>query len=191
MYLEIDKDHISYDSLQSLYLCILILISENMDSGLNWFSSWPREIYVFSSIWDFVDFLKEIFQDLIFTAQKKITAEDFHLKTVEYVCNYIQQNFSKEISLKELSEQQHINYCYLSFLFRDVMKTTFQDYLIEVRLDHAKSLLQNPAYKIKDVAELVGFHNQHYFSKVFKKRIGCSPREFQAGDTPIQTTENL
>lgn len=181
MYLEMDKEHISYDSLQSLYLCILILIGENVDCGLNWFSGWPREIYVFSSIWDFVDFLKEIFQDLILTAQKSITAEDFHLKTVEYVCRYIQQNFSKEISLRELSEQQNINYCYLSFLFRDVMKTTFQDYLIEIRLEQARKLLRKPGYKIKDVAELVGFHNQHYFSKVFKKRMGCSPREFQSG----------
>ncbi|MFQ9704245.1 MAG: helix-turn-helix domain-containing protein [Enterocloster clostridioformis] len=50
-------------------------------------------------------------------------------------------------------------------LFEEVSKVTFQDYLMEIRLNHARQLLQIGTYKIKDVAEQSGFSDQHYFSK--------------------------
>ena len=53
-------------------------------------------------------------------------------------------------------------------------------YLNQIRIDHAKELLETPGVKIKDVANLVGFEYEKYFSRQFHKNTGLSPNEYRA-----------
>lgn len=178
MYRSIEKGPVSYEALQNLYLRILVLLGEYMSFPLTQSLQMPTEIYYFSSVWDWIDFLKELLTRS-FENDKPITKEsDPRLELIEDIKCYIQENYSKKLSLSDIAQQKHINYCYLSLLFKEVAKVTFQDYLMEIRLNHACSLLQTGKYKIKDVAELSGFSDQHYFSKTFKKITGHTPKEY-------------
>ena len=179
MYHSIETSSLSYDTLQNVYLRVLILLGEHLSFPPVQPLQMPAEIYYFSSVWDWIDFLKELLTRFLENEQPASREEDPRFKLIGEIQAYIQENFSQKLSLSEIAQQKHINYCYLSLLFKDVANVTFQDYLMDVRLNHACQLLQTGQYKIKDVAELSGFSDQHYFSKIFKKITGYTPREYQ------------
>ena len=141
----------------------------------------PGEIYHFSSVWDWIDFLKELLTHVFENGGPLPEDNDPRIVLIEEIKAYIQENFSTKISLGGIAQQKHMNYCYLSLLFKEVAKVSFQDYLMEIRLNRACQLLKTGKYKIKDVAELSGFSDQHYFSKTFKKAFGCSPKKYLQG----------
>ena len=68
---------------------------------------------------------------------------------------------------------------YLSMLFKHVTGLTFRDYLNKVRVEDAKRLLISTDYQIMEIAVACGFNDQSYFTKVFKKYTGLSPRNFR------------
>lgn len=92
---------------------------------------------------------------------------------------YIRQNCGQDLKLYDLAGQFHLNYTYLSTLFYQNTKEHFPDYLNRIRIERAKELLRMSSYSIQSVSEKCGFMNQGYFSKIFKKFTGCSPREYQ------------
>ena len=176
----IQSDKYSYDSLQSLYRRLIILPEElqkyTLEENL---SSYPRDIYLFSSIPDMLDFLKDVFLDSIHFSENPKPSIDFRHEAVQKVQEYVDRNYAHEFSLREISEMLHINYCYLSILFKEIMNINFRDYVTQVRIEHAKQYLASEKYKIKEVAALTGFSNQHYFSKMFKQITGMPPKEFK------------
>lgn len=67
---------------------------------------------------------------------------------------------------------------YLNRLFRKNMKKTVFQYLRDIRIAHAKQLLTTTSMRIMEVSECVGFADESYFSKVFKKQTGVSPADY-------------
>ena len=59
------------------------------------------------------------------------------------------------------------------------MDMTVSDYIAQVKIEHAKQLIDSHQYLIYEVADMLGFENAYYFSKVFKKVTGMSPREYE------------
>ena len=76
----------------------------------------------------------------------------------------------KDIASKYLYSEQ-----YLSRLFKDELKTSFIEYLTNIRMWKAKELLKDKDFKIKDVSTLVGYNDTKYFYKLFKKTFGITP----------------
>lgn len=181
MYHTIEASSLSYKTLQNLYLKILVLLGDHQSLHLTQSLQMPGEIYHFSSVWDWIDFLKELLTHVFENGGPLPEDNDPRIVLIEEIKAYIQENFSTKISLGGIAQQKHMNYCYLSLLFKEVAKVSFQDYLMEIRLNHACQLLKTGKYKIKDVAELSGFSDQHYFSKTFKKAFGCSPKKYLQG----------
>ena len=179
MYGSIEKSSLSYEALQNLYLKILVLLGDHSVLHMTPFPQMPSEVYHFSSIWDWIDFLRELLTHFFENTESLSIEKDPRIALIGEIQAYIQENFSTKISLGEIAHQKHMNYCYLSLLFKEVAEVSFQDYLMDIRLKYACRLLQTGEYKIKDVAELSGFSDQHYFSKTFKKSIGCSPKKYQ------------
>jgi len=87
--------------------------------------------------------------------------------------------YKEELSLKDLAEAIQISPTYLSRLLKQEIGVSFIDYLTHVRVQKAIQLMSDPALKLYEVAERVGYSNQHYFSTVFKKVIGLSPAEYR------------
>ena len=93
----------------------------------------------------------------------------------EYMC----RNFNKNISLKELSERFFINPYYFSQLFKKKTGETYQNYLIKLRVDRAKKLLEETDLKIYEICELVGYTDINHFNKIFERVVGRKPSEYK------------
>lgn len=98
---------------------------------------------------------------------------------VEIAREYINEHYFENLTLNEVSERAGITAGYLSTLFSQQMNCSFIDYLNEVRIEHARSYLQQNYFKTYEIAYKVGYNDNKYFSKVFKKITGMSPSEYK------------
>ncbi len=94
---------------------------------------------------------------------------------------YIEQNYTKRISLDEIAGDLHANRSYLSRLYKEKTGMNLFDVILKKRIEAAKDLLLNTEMKTYEISDAVGFDNAGYFSKVFKKQTGVSPKEFRNG----------
>lgn len=93
---------------------------------------------------------------------------------------YIKENYSdSEMSINKVCSYLHISAPYFSSIFKKETKTTFINYLTQVRMEAAKDLLKNTDLKTFEIAEKVGFSDSNYFSYSFKKNYGISPSEYR------------
>lgn len=92
---------------------------------------------------------------------------------------YISQNFSRNLTLDEVADHVHLNSAYFSTLFKQSTGSSFKEYLNMVRIEESKRLLSNTDYSIIDISLATGFEDQSYFSKVFKKYTGLTPKQYR------------
>ena len=92
---------------------------------------------------------------------------------------YIASHYDQEITLAEVAEQTHLNPSYLSTLFRQVTGQTFKEYLNRVRVQEAQRLLTHTDYPIMEISIACGFSDQSYFTKVFRKYTGLTPKQYR------------
>jgi two-component system, response regulator YesN len=112
----------------------------------------------------------------------EITKEENWTPIVMLSKNYIDVNYHKEnLSLQTVAGEFKISPAYLSRLLRQELGSSFIDYLTEVRINKAIRIMDDPFIKMYEVAEKVGYNNQHYFSTAFKRVIGVSPIEYRKG----------
>lgn len=91
----------------------------------------------------------------------------------------IKKNYASNLTLKELSEKYYVNSAYLGQLFRKKYGCSFKDYLNQIRLDKAVSLLIHTDKKILQIAEEIGYHNLDYFVNRFISAKGCTPAKYR------------
>ena len=97
---------------------------------------------------------------------------------------YIEKNYTDEnISLNSVAQAINISANYLSALFSQKMGVSFVEYLTQKRMNRAKQLLQRTNMRSSEIAYQVGYRDPRYFSFVFRKTQGCTPRAFRAGET--------
>lgn len=95
---------------------------------------------------------------------------------------YLEDNYSNpELSLELLAEALQASPVYLSRQFKEELGTSFIYLLAEIRIKRALELLDASKLSMNEIAELVGFDNQHYFSTSFKKSVGVSPNQYRKG----------
>jgi two-component system, response regulator YesN len=98
---------------------------------------------------------------------------------IENVIKYINEHYNENITLHKLSEIVYMHPTYLSKLFKEKTGESFIDYVMRVRIDQAKKLLENLSLRIYDVCEMVGYDGPKHFSKVFKDLTGSTPKEYR------------
>lgn len=92
---------------------------------------------------------------------------------------YIQDNYQGTCHLKLIAPELHYNTAYLGRLFQKETGVTFNDFLLNYRIAHAKDFLKDSSLSIDDVSERVGFLQTNYFSKKFKKLTGLTPNQYR------------
>lgn len=102
-----------------------------------------------------------------------------YVEKFNVVFNYIEHNYTEDISLENVASQIGFSKFHFSRLFRQFTDTSFYDYLCLRRLKAAETLLLNPALPITDVALQSGFTSISTFNRVFKKFKECTPTEFK------------
>lgn len=93
--------------------------------------------------------------------------------------NYIDNNYSKKITLKTLEQRSHISKFHLSHLFKEELNLSPINYLHELRMKHAVNLLETTNYSIVQISEMVGFYSSNYFSNKFKEKFKVSPLQYR------------
>ncbi len=93
--------------------------------------------------------------------------------------SYIQQNFTRKISLKEFGEQFHLSEKYISQYFKKHFHITLSQYITYLRLEHAKQLLQDTDIPVTEIAMQSGYQNVSYFIRSFKKTYEVSPLKYR------------
>ncbi len=94
---------------------------------------------------------------------------------------HISRNFAEKLSVAEAARLVHMSQPQLMKIFRKAAGMTLVAYLNHVRLSNAARLLRETVHSIADVASGVGFADQSYFDKQFKRAFGCTPKEFRVG----------
>ncbi|NIK79457.1 two-component system response regulator YesN [Paenibacillus castaneae] len=95
------------------------------------------------------------------------------------IASFIEQHYQKELSLQDIAKRFFVSREYVSRKFKLEYGINITDYISGVRIDKAKLLMVNPHLRIAKIAEMVGFHDEKYFSKVFKKQVGMSPKAYR------------
>lgn len=105
--------------------------------------------------------------------------EEIHMKYIAEAVDYMNKNYSKDISLNEITKQAYLSKFHFSRIFKRHTSCSPYQYLITLRLNHSRQLLLSRDYSIKEVADLCGFKRLDYFSAIFKKKFKCSPSTYR------------
>ncbi len=81
----------------------------------------------------------------------------------------------------EAARNAQMSYGYFSRCFHDIVGVSFIDYCTQVRMEHAKQLLENTDKSIQEIAFSVGYNDEKYFSRTFKKLTGLIPSDYRKG----------
>lgn len=116
----------------------------------------------------------EVFTDSMFNGIPIKNSE-----IIKKVFAYISKNYASPITLEDVANHVHLNSAYFSTIFKQSSGSSFKEYLNMVRIEESKRLLSNTDYSIIDIAIATGFEDQSYFSKVFKKYTGLTPKQYR------------
>ncbi|MCR5719627.1 MAG: AraC family transcriptional regulator, partial [Lachnospiraceae bacterium] len=127
--------------------------------------------------------LGQWFEDkMVLSASEVNSARDKVLKSpVKKAIDYIKDNYSKDLSLDQISRMVDVSPYYFSKLFKKEEGVGFIDYLTNLRIEKAKEMLMDDTKSIRDVCTLVGYQDPNYFSRIFKKMTGTTPTEYKEG----------
>jgi YesN/AraC family two-component response regulator len=98
---------------------------------------------------------------------------------IDIVKRYVQDRLDQNITLKEISNQLHFNSTYLGQKFKRHMNMTFNEYVLQQRMEKAKRLLQETDMRIYEIAHQVGYSEVDWFYKKFKEYVGTSANEYR------------
>jgi len=104
-------------------------------------------------------------------------AKHMHPKTIAAL-QYILRNYSKDICQDDVAQYLELSSAYFSRLFKRDMGIGFVEYLMNFRLEQAKNLFQTKTFAVSQVAQLIGFYDPKYFSRVFRMKYGMSPTQY-------------
>ena len=100
---------------------------------------------------------------------------------ISRVLTYIEENIHRKITLEEVAQSVGRSHSGITHLFKKELGMSFKEALIEAKLTKAEDYLKNsPDMSIQEVASLVGFDDQFYFSRLFRKYRGSSPSKFKS-----------
>ena len=98
---------------------------------------------------------------------------------VRNALNYMEENYKEKILLSDVAEKTYVSQWHLSKLLNRYQGQNFSEILNGIRINKAKELLHDPALRIGDIADEVGFLDMAHFSRVFKKMVGISANEYR------------
>lgn len=110
----------------------------------------------------------------------QLSMESYHQSLCKSAMNYIRQYYREsELNLNEIAEHVQITPSYLSTLFKKYVGQNISNYITDIRIEAACSLLKNTTKSLKVISEEVGYSNQYYFSSSFKKKTGQTPSAYR------------
>ncbi len=100
-------------------------------------------------------------------------------KTIYTIGKSVIRQVDDKVTLESVASDVYLNKTYVSHIFKEMTGVSFSDFVIDVKMDRAKTLLHYPDISISEIAEILSFCNAGYFSGIFKKHIGISPTNYR------------
>ena len=129
------------------------------------------------------DYIASLFNNiLLLVSRQQQNGENYTVtipEEIEMAVSYFNENYNTKISVAQYAESLHISTNWFIRNFKQHMKISPAQYLLSLRMVNAQSLLENTDYSVGEIAEIVGYDNQLYFSRVFKKEYGISPVQYR------------
>lgn len=123
-----------------------------------------------------LDTEKKSFKERFSIPEGPYTSEEIVIMLKEF----IKENYTEDINLNFIAEKLNYSVGYLSRIFSEHTGISLWKYIIELRINRAKYLLQNHReLSVKQIGEMVGYPDQSYFSRIFKRIVGKSPQEYR------------
>ncbi len=162
---------------------IVITINCIEEMGINLQDSLGTSFNPYSEV-DKLDVLEDLHNWMIsfFKKSMLLLQENKTLKfksIIKFVLQYIEENYQKDLSLTDIASMVYVTPNYLSRIFKEEMNINFVDWLNQLRIEKAKALLLETGLKTYEVADKVGYRDYKYFSYIFKKITGYTPKEFK------------
>lgn len=135
--------------------------------------SWPAD----------ADSLKEALQQV---AKELLTVPSTDSR-VQPIIRFIQEHYRENLSTAELSERFGLSANYISNLLKNTLGIRYNDYVTQLRLNHAKELLVSTHMSVKDITTECGYFSQSHFTRLFLEHTGCTPSEYRknSAGTPV------
>jgi two-component system response regulator YesN len=124
-----------------------------------------------------MDILDQMIQERFPPSDRPQQSETME-RAVQQVLAYIEANYSEDLSLNMLSEVFHIDNSSLSRAFKKSTGVNLTFYITRKRVEQAKKYLADGKLNVKDVSQLVGYGDYAYFSRIFRKMTGVSPKQY-------------
>lgn len=98
---------------------------------------------------------------------------------LQNIIELMNKNFTQKQSVTEYAKMCNISTCWFINCFKTYTGMTPQQYITDIRVAKAKELLPSSSFNISEISSIVGYDNPFYFSRIFKKNTGQSPREYK------------
>ena len=105
-----------------------------------------------------------------------------HASTIHQSVHYINAHYNEKITLEAMARRAYLSPSYFSRIFKEETGEPFSNFLNRVRIERSKELLRHKNLRLIDIAQLVGFADQSYYSKVFKRIEGISPLQYRLSE---------
>lgn len=161
-----------------LYLAISLLPEgeATMSEIFSRYSDGYRSIYRVGNVEQVLEWMTTLRDGLCdILKSRKVTYKEHVITNVK---KYIQSHIEERLTLNDVAGIFGLSPNYLSVLFKKTCDTGFSEYITQMKVSKAKTMLLEQDMKIYEVANQLGFESAFYFSKVFKKVEGMSPREY-------------
>lgn len=100
-------------------------------------------------------------------------------KPIAEAVYFIRRHYAEPISEEDVARASNVSVTYLSRLFREELNIGFNEYLTQIRLEESEKLLADTTMSIKEIAAAVGYADEKYYSKLFKRTTGIKPTEYR------------
>ncbi|MDP4155644.1 MAG: response regulator [Bacillota bacterium] len=101
-------------------------------------------------------------------------------KSIYEIEKYLQTNYDRDVKLQEIADRFYLSREYISRKFKQEFKENISDYVVNLRMQKAKYLLTNSQLKVYEIASMIGYQDDKYFRKLFKKVEGITPNEYRS-----------
>ncbi|MCI8994198.1 MAG: helix-turn-helix domain-containing protein [Lachnospiraceae bacterium] len=127
-----------------------------------------------------IDDVEQFFRQFVteICAQIGASRKNDRKKTIHIARQIIEGRYATDLSIEKIAKELHYSPNYFGQLFKAETGMSVNEYINQVRIQKAKRMLLEGGYRIGQIAERVGFGDQQYFARVFKKVVGCMPSEY-------------
>lgn len=174
----------SLRSEKNLLICTVVLSTRAaIDGGLDAEVAYTLSdayIQTIEEISD-IDIIKKLQEYVVCDFAERVheVNEKKYSKVIMDCENYISNNIYEQLSLSSISTYVKLSPNYLSGLFKEQIGVSISEYILKAKIEESKNLLKTTSSSILDVSVLLNFNSQSYFTKIFKRYTGITPKKFR------------